>query len=191
MRFQRRYPNVDVEIDVQSTIRPFAALLEGRLDLAIVYEQPVNSTLQFEPLFQDELVVITAPSHRLARRSFIRPEEFGDETLITYTVPPETNLFFRQILVPAGVRPRKMMAVPLTESIIGMVRFGLGVAVLAKWAVQPQLTTGEIACARVTKTGLMRQWRACFVRTQVVPSYITDFIALLSTRSLPVKRQTR
>ena len=190
-KFQKRFPSVDIEIDVQSTNRPLTALLEGRLDLAIVYEQSENSTLQFEPLFQDELVVIAAPNHRFARRAFIRPQDLGEETLITYSVPPETSLLFREVLNPAGVRPQRTMWLQLTESIIGMVESGLGVGVMAKWAVQPQLAAGTLACTRLTRSGLTRNWAAAFIRTKVVPSYITEFIALLSSQALPVRRQAR
>jgi LysR family transcriptional regulator for metE and metH len=62
-----------------------------------------------------------------------------------------------------------------------MVKAGLGVAVLARWIVGPQLGGGTLVARPLTRNGLQRQWNACFLRTRGgPPRHLTDFIDLIA-----------
>src|SRR5262245_31176262 len=69
--FQRRFPHVDVQIVAEVTRDPIPALLDGRLDLAIVHQDPEDERLSLVKLFKDELVVVMRADHKLARRRHI------------------------------------------------------------------------------------------------------------------------
>jgi LysR family transcriptional regulator for metE and metH len=58
--FELRFPSVAVEIVVEATRRPLAALLEGRLDVAIVSRPSRNRDVTCRKLFDDEMVVVGA-----------------------------------------------------------------------------------------------------------------------------------
>src|SRR5207247_2482427 len=83
-RFHALAPTVDVEIVLEATRRPLPALLEGRLDLAIVSEPVASRALAVEPLFADDMVVVAAPGHRFAARPFVTLRELADETFFTH-----------------------------------------------------------------------------------------------------------
>src|SRR5437762_5254286 len=59
-RYRRRFPRVEVRIDVDATRRPIEMLLAGRLDLAICNSPVRDRRLTSLPLFEDEMVVIAA-----------------------------------------------------------------------------------------------------------------------------------
>ena len=46
------------------------------------------------------------------------------------------------------------------ETIVEMVRRGLGVSILSRWAVAPRLAGGGLALARLTRSGLPTHWHA-------------------------------
>ena len=50
---------------------------------------------------------------------------------------------------PAGIIPRKIPKVKLTEAIVEMVRANLGITVMAKWAVAPYLKSGNLSITPV------------------------------------------
>ena len=50
---------------------------------------------------------------------------------------------YQRLLVPCGVTPH-VQQVQLTEAIIELVKAGLGVAVLAWWAVEPAVRSGAL-----------------------------------------------
>lgn len=187
--FNRKYPGVDVRIVVEATSRPISALLDGEIDLAVVTSAVTDKRLVGTPLFDDELVAVVPPDHRFARRSFIEPEDFADEHLIVYTADRSDSYVFRHILGPAGVEPARVSQVPLTEAILELVKAGLGVSVLARWAIEPALRTGAARGVRIRRRGVFRSWTAATLKDRAMPTWQRDFIALLGRQALPVRAE--
>jgi len=177
--FQARHPAVELEVAVQHTDDPIGALLRGALDLALVNEHVKDRRLHARPLLTDEHVAIVAASHSWASQEFVTPQQLGSETLLLYSPSPDESFTVRRILDPAGVQPARLRFVQLTEAIIEMVRAGLGVSVMPKWAIQPALTRGDVRAIRITAAGVHRQWSAVTLRDAHEPPYLRDFLKLL------------
>jgi LysR family transcriptional regulator for metE and metH len=177
--FQQKFPSVEFELVVEATDNPFAALLDGKLDLAIVCDPVRNRKIRYTPLFEDEMVAIVSPEHRMAGKIFAEPQDFAEETVFMFPPRSESTLL-NQILAPAGVQPRRIQQVMLTEAIIEMVRGGLGVAAIARWAVAPQLASGAVVGLPLTANGFHRAWSAAQLRYKQAPAYLQDFIRVLA-----------
>jgi LysR family transcriptional regulator for metE and metH len=178
--FERAHPAVEVTIVPEATRQPIEALLEGRIDLGIVHSEARDERLTYAPLFSDEMVVVMAPSHRLAKQPFVRPEDMADEHLITYDLSLNQNSVFQRVLAPAGVTPRRLSKIQLTEAIVELVKAGTGIAVLARWAVEPYAKDGSLKLVRFTRQGFERQWAAVMMRNDATAGYMKDFVKLLA-----------
>ncbi len=190
--FSRRFPDVDVKIIVEATHRPIQALLKGKLDLAIVASEPSDETkLFFAPLFEDELVTIMKRDHPLSRRRYVEAQDFAREHLLVYDLPEEDISIFKKVLIPAGVTPRKVSRVQLTEAIIEMVRGGFGVAVLAKWIVEPFLRSGDLVALPITRQGVHRQWKAVMMNDGSIPKYMQEFVKLFVKNPVASRKSSR
>jgi LysR family transcriptional regulator, regulator for metE and metH len=161
--FQKEHGDVDVRIALDVTRRPVAALLAGDLDVAIS-ARPPPARLEGVTLFSDEVVCAMAPSHPLAKKPFVSASDFASSDLFTYDVPQE-EIAWRKESPLAGALPRSIIRVPLTEAILELVRAGLGVSVLARWAVEPHVRKGGIVVRPLTKRGVHRAWRALYMKT--------------------------
>src|SRR5262249_47935650 len=148
--FRKKFPGVQVTIEAHATHRPIQALLQGKLDLAIVSAVKPDKHLQYRALFKDEFVVIMAPDHPLASRPYLSARDFADQNLILYVTPDESTVF-EKVLRPAGISPARVSTVPLTEAIIEMVKAGLGISALARWAVNEQIAAGRIVARSLTR----------------------------------------
>jgi LysR family transcriptional regulator for metE and metH len=184
-RFQRSHPDVELEVVAGATNDPIPALTSGQIDLAIVHRHGRDSRLRARPLFRDEMVVVMHPAHRLARAPFVAAADFAPERLILYSIPRESNLVFREVLIPAGVNPRRLTHIQLTEAIVEMVKAGLGISVLARWSVAPQLERGELVARPLTRGGKYRDWSAVY-RSRNPPAHLLAFVELLARHPLPV-----
>jgi len=180
--YRLRHPGVEVQVDADATPRPIKSLLEGRIDLAIVFDRVRDRRLVEQPLFEDEQLVIMSPSHRLAGRSAIEPPDFADETLIIYPPKEESTVLLR-VLGPAGITPKAVQQVQLSEAIVELVKAGLGLAVMARWAVEPHVRAGTVRTARLTRKGYRRRWGAAMLRDMANVPYARDFIDLIVRRS--------
>lgn len=178
--FQKRFPDVEVEIVVDATSHPIEALLEGRLDIAIAYTKPAEKSLSYFPLFEDELLAVVSPNHPLATKPYIKPEDFSEYPIIVYSIPLEENMIFQKILNPAEITPKRIYKVMLTEAIIEMVKAGIGIGVLARWAVAPQLKSRELRGLRLTRKGVHRNWNAVTLKNTQAPKYLLEFEKLLA-----------
>jgi LysR family transcriptional regulator for metE and metH len=187
--FRRRHPAVEVSLAVECTVRPVEALLDGRLDVAIVTGPVRHARVRTRPLFEDEHAVVVAPGHPLAARAFVRPEDLADERLLLYASSPDDSFTIQKILRPAGVVPRRVSFVMLTEAILAMVKARLGVSVMQTWAIEPALRAGDVAAIRITPGGIRRQWSAATLREAGHVPHVEAFIDLLAARALPARRR--
>jgi LysR family transcriptional regulator, regulator for metE and metH len=187
LRFRRRYPRVEVRIDVAATGRPIESLLAGTIDLAIVSTPTSDRRLATRLVFEDELMVMAARHHRFAQQTHVKLSEMRDETLFVYP-PKEESTVLQTVLMPAGAVPARIEEVLLTEAITELVKAGLGVAVLAPWAVQPLLDAGAIVARPLTARGLHREWRAAMPKDLAAIDYVREFIDLLEHSSPMAKR---
>jgi len=196
--YARRCPKVEVQVVAEATRRPIDALLAGRIDIGVGVCFAPDDRVDTTPLFEDELVLITAPSHRLASREYVVAADLTGEHLFAYAESRADNVLFRCMLDPAGVSPRRVSTIQLTEAIVEMVKAGLGVAALASWAVEPYVSANSLAVVRLTPDGIRRRWQAATLRQQATPLHIREFCRLLAagppsleTRGQAIERGAR
>ena len=112
----------------------------------------------------------------------MRLTELRDVTRYIYP-PRDERRVLQDVLLPAGISTARIEEVQLTEAITELVKAGLGVAVLARWAVQPLVDAGAILARPLTARGLHRQWRAVMPRDLARADYVMEFIDLLETQA--------
>lgn len=183
-RFGVEYPDIRLEIVTEATNDPAAALLDHRLDIAIMTERPAALGILTQALFEDEFVAILPPGHLLADRAYLKPQDFADQHLINHSQLNDTSIY-RKVLGPAGVEPGRTSVIPLTEAIIHMVKGGIGISVMARWMVAPEIDRGDLAAVRVTRGGLHRQWYIATLRQRADSPAMADLIAEIREHAYP------
>lgn len=182
-KFSETFPGVRIEIAVDATRNALQALLAGKIDVAITDAAITDANLIVQKLFEDEMVAVVSPAHRFAARQFLRPEDFADEHLFTYSAPSKNLSIIQNFLAPHNVAPKRHSQIELTEAIVEMVKANLGIAVLANWAVRSHVEARTLRAVKLTKKGFPRQWKAIARKpptNQPAPVYLVDFIEVLS-----------
>jgi LysR family transcriptional regulator, regulator for metE and metH len=187
--FRRRHPEVEVSLAVECTLRPVEALLEGKLDVAIVTQPVRHDHVRVRPLFEDEHAVIVHPDHPFAKRAFVRPEDFASERLLLYSSSPDDSFTIQTILRPAGVVPQRLSFVMLTEAILEMVKARLGISVMQTWAIEPALRAGDVRAIPITAEGIHRPWQAATLAAAGTAAHVDAFIDLLASGAMPARRR--
>jgi len=177
--FAAAHPTVDVRIIPEATGNALGALISGEIDLAIMSMPVRDRRVRTVPLVDDELVLVVSSRHRLAKQSSVDPEDLRGERFLAYS-PPESNNAFQQILMPAGVSPKQVTVLQLTEAMLELTRANMGVTILARWALRPHLELGGLKALRIDHIAARRTWTAAIRATRPTPAYIDDFIRFLS-----------
>ena len=153
-------PECQIEVVAPAIRRPLGMLIDGSIDIAIVPGRHPGHELEWIHLFQDELVAVTPPTHPISTLEFVEAEAFRDEVYITYSLTPESGFERERFMEPAKIFPRRTLKVELPDAILELVRAGMGVSILSRWALQPDVIAGTLACTRVTRQGLDIDWFA-------------------------------
>jgi DNA-binding transcriptional LysR family regulator len=130
--FHRRHPDVELAVREALSVELVELLRTDRLDLAFVTTPPPNRPPRLEArrVTSEELVVIVARGHRLARRARVRLAELRDEPFVSF--PPGATIR-RQLFAAAataGFEPRVSFETGQVARVRALVSRGLGVAVL-------------------------------------------------------------
>jgi|SRR5579864_3851783 len=181
--FHKSFPGVEIRIVADVTCDVVSALLEGKLDLAISFCASVpDKRLRQHTLFEDEMLLTMSPRHPLARRDYVRASDLAGETILIYPPKSESTLLVN-VMKPAGVRPGRVIEIPLTEGLIELAAAGCGVGMLASWAVGPDIRAKKVVARPIGPHGLHRTWYALTRRDQPMPQYVQVFLELLTSAS--------
>jgi len=181
-RFREANPRVALRVASANTRSIARALLERRLDVALV-EGPVrHSRLDVVPWRADELVVIMPPAHRLARKRSIQLRELASEPLIEREPGSGTRKVAERALAAHGVTPTVTLQLGSTEAIKQAVAAGLGLAFVSRFAVEDQVALGRIAAVRVREAALGRTLTELRLRGRAPTPAATAFRRLLELR---------
>ncbi len=181
--FHDEYPAIDLQIVPGATDQPMEALLDRRLDLAIVDAKPEANGIVCKRLFRDEMVAIVPSGDALTKKRFLSAADFADRHYISQG-ELETSTCYREVLAPAGVRPARTFVIPLTEAVLQTVKAGLGIAVMAQWLAAPELDAGSIEAVRVTAKGLRRTWYAVMLDYRAESPALAALVRLLKRNGL-------
>jgi LysR family transcriptional regulator for metE and metH len=186
---QKTAPAVEVSINVAATPAPLEALLRDDIDVAIMSSVPRQRSITRFPLFDDELVLVVPATHRLAKTADVNLRELRRETLLIYGPVANSHLLSR-VLAPAGIVPAAIKEMQLTEAIIEMIKAGLGVGVLARWAIHPHLAAGSVKGLRIGKNGYRRTWHAVVRNRLRDADYVRSFVQLAAAAAPGSRRWT-
>ncbi len=124
--FHQRYPSVSLELRTGPTARMTAGVLDGSLDCALVAGPIDHEQLDIQPVFQEELVLVTPPGSP----SILSPKDLGCPTLLTFEAGCAYRLRLESWLAEQGVPPQRVVELASYHTMLGCVAAGMGIALI-------------------------------------------------------------
>ena len=155
-RFHRAHPGVELRVASANTRDIIARLRALTIDVALVEGPVAEADIRVTPWREDELVVIAAPTHPLARRAVASPGALRDTLMIVREPGSGTRDVVRAALRASGIRPARTLEVGSTEAIKQTVAAGLGVAIVSHAAAADQLRLGTLRVVSVDGLAIRR-----------------------------------
>ncbi|UMG91674.1 LysR family transcriptional regulator [Nocardioides sp. TF02-7] len=129
--FLDTHPEVDIEISESTQDQLTAALEDGRLDLALMYDVHISPALRSVPVTRWTPTVTLPAGHRLAGGRPIRLTELKEEPLVLIQAPPSDEWILARC-ADAGFEPVIRYRVRSYETARSLVARGFG------WTMQIQ-----------------------------------------------------
>jgi LysR family cyn operon transcriptional activator len=138
--FLARHPTVGVSVEELAAERICDKLHAGELDIGIAY-RPANPTaLWFEPLYNEEMVLVVSDSHPLAERRRIRMVELHQQRLVLLPSYFSTRTLLDECFKACGAEPQVVAEMSTIAPMLGLVlRTQIG-AIVAINAVPDAMT---------------------------------------------------
>jgi DNA-binding transcriptional LysR family regulator len=138
-RFRGRYPGVDIHLREETADAMVALLLRDELDLGFAFVgAEASSGLASVALFDEELVVIAPPGHRLAAGRSVRLDRLAGEPLVTFKPGAAVRRAIEHEFAAVGVEPRMAFETDEPTTIRALVAGDLAVSLVPRsFAEQP------------------------------------------------------
>jgi DNA-binding transcriptional LysR family regulator len=127
-QFHRQYPQVDLVLDTGPTDYLLQAVLNHKVDVALVAAPVERPELVQLPVFDEELVLLTNSLHG----PVTSPADVGKRTLLGFRSGCSYRRRLERWFAEGGVSPARIAEFGTFEAIIGCVAAGMGVAMMPK-----------------------------------------------------------
>ncbi|BDG60549.1 LysR family transcriptional regulator [Caldinitratiruptor microaerophilus] len=189
-RYQERYPGIDLRVEVRDTQSVLRRLEKGALDLAVVAGPVDQPGLQAEPCVGDELLLVAAPHHPLARRGTIRLQDLAGTRLFLREPGSNTRQAVEAHFRARGVPLGPTSELGSTEAIKRAVGAAGGVAFLSRYAVAADLAAGTLVALDGPDSRIPRQFVLAYLKGGRRPPAALAFAALLRKMRPALERAT-
>lgn len=187
--FRRVWPQVDLDLKPHLAFDALTALRREEVDLVISADPVKEAGITFLPLFDYEPVFVAPANHPLAQKPWIEAEDFVDETLLTYPVDRSKLDVFNNLLGPAGVDPKAVRQVELTEMVLMLVASGRGVAVLPDWVLRQVWASPDFVTRPITEGGLTRRMYAAVRSDDATVPFVAHLVRLARQEAVRLQRR--
>jgi len=126
------------------------------MDMAVTNADVHWPDVEARAFMTDELVAIAPPSHPLARRRRVTPEQLCREPFVVRETGSQTQSLVERTLAGHGHALDAVLALGSTEAVKEAVAEGLGVAMVSKLAVESDVARKRLAVLRVKGLSIRR-----------------------------------
>src|SRR6478672_929035 len=173
---RRVHPHLDVRLTVAMAGRSVQEIRGGRVDAGLLTLPVEDADMITVPVLREELLLITTPTHPMARRRRATPRELAGLPFILFELGSATRKVIDNFFASENIEPTVVMDTENVEIIKAMVKTGLGVGIVPYQAVAREVKAGQLFCTRIEGHELVRQTGWVYARANRVPRVINELL---------------
>jgi len=177
--FCRQYPGIDVAMKVSNRERILERLGNNEDDLYILGQAPDESDVIAEPFLPNPLIVLAPADHPLARQKNIPLQRLAEEPFLLREAGSGTRIALEQLFAKHGLKMKVRMELGSNEAIKQAVVGGLGISVLSRHTLTPDMPKDQLAVLDVQGFPIERHWYVTYPKSKqlsVVAKVFVDYL---------------
>jgi DNA-binding transcriptional LysR family regulator len=156
-RFRDAHPRVELRLRTALSQEVSVLVRRGDTTLGLRYGGDPHAEILATPIYDEPMMVVCSPRHRLARRRSVAPSALGAERWVAF--PPRGDAFYdpypwslQNRLAAWGLSPAEIIPIDSLTAQKRMVEAGFGLALLPESSVDEELRTGTLRSMRISGT---------------------------------------
>jgi len=184
-QFREQHSDVSFQLVIKNARKITEMVADNELLLGVVSEDSGRTSLQYEPLMEDELVLIVPPG--FIERSVITVRDLAGLPLL---MREEGSGLHKSMMIhhaERGVHMKGMNVVGVmgsTDSILEAVKSGLGVSILSRLAVQEDVEAGRVQEVELKGVSMKRTIYIIVHKNRTLPGHYLAFLSYLKDSRL-------
>jgi DNA-binding transcriptional LysR family regulator len=172
---KRVHPQLDIRLTVATATRSVDEIRAGRVDAGLLTLPVEESDLVTVPVLREELLLLTMPTHPLAKKKKkIQAADLSGQPFVLFEPGSATRQVIDSFFLTEKVEPIVMMDTENVEIIKAMVKTGLGISIVPYQAIAREVRAGQFFCARIEGHELIRETGWVYARANRVPRMIHE-----------------
>jgi DNA-binding transcriptional LysR family regulator len=177
--FMSAHPHARVLLECLHPHKVMEAVLSDDADLGILSYPVATRALTVLPLRSEPMVLVTHPTHRLARRRVVAPEELNGEAFIAFDHDLAIRKAIDRALKQYNVKVRAVMEFDNVETIKQGIGIAAGISILPRPTVLKEIGIRALAAVPVSLPGLVRPIGIIHRRGKRMTPAVARFVELL------------
>jgi DNA-binding transcriptional LysR family regulator len=184
--FRAACPGVQLVVQVIESRRVAAAVASREAEVGVLALPVAAPDLECTAIFEERLVCIAAPTHRLAGARRLHLADLAAEPLVLYGRGSTTRAMLDAGFAAAGVTPQVAMETASPEAMKRLAEAGVGITVVPEALVRDDVATGRLVRLAVRDARFERRLATVVLRGRRLSSAAARFLALTHARFRPL-----
>lgn len=156
-RFKARYPKIEIHLGIKDTRQVEDGVVRNEFDFGFVGGHLAGEEVDAQPWLTDQLVLVVAPAHALARKKSVKLQDLSKEKFILREPGSATRATITSHLLRSNLTVEPIMEMENPESVKKAVQSGLGIAFISLFAVETELKAKSLAAVVVRGIDITRE----------------------------------
>jgi DNA-binding transcriptional LysR family regulator len=161
-RFKNMFPKIAVSLNIKNTRQVEEDIIKDVFDLGFVGGHLISNEIETYSWLTDELVLIAPPNHPLSGRKKIKLNDLTKETLIIRETGSATRAEVEKHLPLLNFPMEAILELGNPEAVKQVVREGLGIAFLSRFAIEMELKAKSLAVLNVEGLSIHRELKIIY-----------------------------
>jgi len=179
-KFRRRYPNVELRLEIANTEHIQNLVLDNTIDLGLIEGFVSKPDLQAQTFLNDDLVAIAPPGSAVTKIQNLTAKQLSREPFILREPGSGTREVVEDALRKKGLIIKPVMSLGSTEAIKRAVAAGMGVAIVSKLTIAQELQLGKLVVVPVADLRITRPLHRLRLRGKHESRAVKAFMDLLA-----------
>jgi DNA-binding transcriptional LysR family regulator len=188
--FSRRCPEAELEVEYLRPEKVYEAVRAETVDLGVVSYPEANKEMKVTPWREERMVVAVNPSHGLAGRAVVAPEDLEGMAFVGFDEDLPIARDVKRFLREAGVEVNQVMHFDNIQTMKEAVALGSGLSILPEPILEADVEQGRLR-AIALEPGFSRPLGILQLRRKKLNRAAQSFLNLLVESRSPGRGERR